>query len=340
MWSFAMKSLAVFVLRFTEPGPRDFRVPLNIRIGKTEFPLGLGLITLTLVALCTINLFTKQIATLSGVAFTIVFSVIFSATEKISHKRGHAHSGLDQFNLEPGEGLTQESLGVRSGSVLVMVRDYNTLYNLNSVLDRTDTRKQDVVVLHMRLLARASSGEHALEADQLFGVKEQTLFTQALSLAEKRGKTIHLAVAPATDKWDGIMRAAQSLQSATVVLGVSPSHTLAEEARIGGLAWERLESPRPNLNLEILSPEGQQNICYLGPHAPHLTSKEIELLHAAWLDLSNEIAPEELHHHDVIHLALNELTTAMEHGNSSRERILNDLRDHLRDIQARRTTNH
>ena len=91
---------------------------------------------------------------------------------------------------------------------------------------------------------------------------------------------------------------------------------------------------------EILSPLGEETICYLGPHAPHLTPKEIDLLHAAWLDLSNEMAPEELHHHDVIHLALNELIVAMEHGNSSRERILNDLRDHLRDIQGRRTTNH
>ncbi len=340
MWSFAMKSLAVLVLRFTQPGPRDFRVPLNLRIKKIEFPLGLALITLTLMALCTINLFTKQVATMSGVAFTLVFFTIFSATEKISHKRGAPHSELDQFNIEPGEGLTPETLDVRPGNVLVMVRDYNTLHNLTHVLDRVDTRKQDLVVLHLRLLGRASSGEHELEADQLFGVKEQTLFTQALSLAEKKGKTVHLAVAPATDKWDGILRAAQSLQSAAIVLGVSPSRTVAEEARIGGLAWERLEPPRPNLTMEILSPLGEETVCYLGPHAPHLTPKEIDLLHRAWLDLSNEVAPEELHHHDVIHLALNELIISMEHGNSSRERILNDLRDHLRDIQGRRTTNH
>ncbi len=340
MWSFAMKSLAVLVLRFTEPGPRAFRVPLNLRIGKTEIPIGLGLITLLLISLCTVNLFTKQVATMSGVAFTLVFFGIFTASEKIFHSKSQAHAGLDQFNLEPGEGLTQDSLGVKPGSILVMVRDYNTLYNLNAVLDRTDTRKQDVVVLHLRILARASSGEHPLEADQLFGVKEQTLFTQALSLAEKRGKTIHLAVAPATDKWDGIMRAAQSLQTATIVLGASPSHTLSEEARIAGMAWERLDAPRPNLNLEILSEEGLQNICYLGPHAPHLTSKEIELLHSIWLDLSTELAPEELHHHDVIHLALNELKDELQQPNSNRERILADMREHLREIQNRRITSH
>ena len=44
-------------------------VPLNLKVGNTELPLGLGLITLTLFALCIVNLFTKQVATISGVGF-------------------------------------------------------------------------------------------------------------------------------------------------------------------------------------------------------------------------------------------------------------------------------
>src|SRR5881227_473682 len=73
MWSFSMKGLAVLVLRYKQPGQREFRVPLNLKIGKVEIPLGLGLITVTLFALCSVNLFTKQVATLSGVAFTLIF---------------------------------------------------------------------------------------------------------------------------------------------------------------------------------------------------------------------------------------------------------------------------
>src|SRR5206468_5073433 len=61
IWSFATKGLAVLVLRFTEPGPRDYRVPLNLRLGPYEIPLGLIFITLTLFATAVINLFTKQI---------------------------------------------------------------------------------------------------------------------------------------------------------------------------------------------------------------------------------------------------------------------------------------
>src|SRR5262245_38575954 len=69
MWSFAMKGIAVLVLRYKHHGGREFRVPLNPRIAGFELPLGLGLITLALVALCAINLVTKQVATISGVSF-------------------------------------------------------------------------------------------------------------------------------------------------------------------------------------------------------------------------------------------------------------------------------
>src|SRR5205823_603375 len=68
MWSFATKGLAVLVLRYKHRGAREFRVPLNFRIGHVEIPVGLGLITLVLIALCIVNLLTKQAVTISGVA--------------------------------------------------------------------------------------------------------------------------------------------------------------------------------------------------------------------------------------------------------------------------------
>src|SRR5881409_3306623 len=100
MWSFALKGLAVLVLRYKQPGEREFRVPLNMRVGSIEIPVGLGLVTVVLFALCIVNLFTKQIATLSGVGFTIAFFAIFAITERVVGTRGSAHAELDQFNLE------------------------------------------------------------------------------------------------------------------------------------------------------------------------------------------------------------------------------------------------
>ncbi len=334
MWSFAMKGLAVLVLRYKQPGEREFRVPLNLKVRDIEIPVGLGLITITLFALCVINLFTKQVATLSGVAFTIIFFAVFTTSEKMTRKRSTAHAELDQFNLEPGVGLTPEAVGVRPGNILVMVRNYNTLYNLGAVLDRVDTHKHDVVVLHLRFLTRAGSGEYELEAEQLFSLEEQQLFTRALGLAEKKGKTIHLAVAAATEKWDAILRAAQSLRSSAVVLGPSPTRPVTEEARIAGMAWERLSDPKPQLTLQIYFPGGQEHVFYLGPHAPHLTPGEVDLLHSIWLELSSDVAPEEIHHHDVVHFALEELRQEL--SNTEREEVLRRLRQHLEEIKGRR----
>jgi amino acid transporter len=334
MWSFAMKGLAVFVLRYKQPGKREFRVPLNLKFGHLEIPLGLALITITLFALCIINLFTKQVATLSGVAFTVIFFAIFTVSERVTRKRATAHGELDQFNLEPGDDLTPAALDVRPGNILVMVRNYNTLYNLGAVLDRVDAHKQDVVVLHLRFLTRAEGGEHELAPEQLFSLEEQELFTRSLGLAEKKGKTIHLAVAAAREKWDAILRAAQSLRSSTVVLGPSPTRSVTEEARIAGLSWEHLPDPKPQLTLQIYFPGGQEHVFYLGPHAPHLTRSEIDLLHSIWLELSSDVAPEEIHHHDVIHFALNELQHALR--NADREGALRRLEHHLQEIKDRR----
>jgi hypothetical protein len=112
-----------------------------------------------------------------------------------------------------------------------------------------------------------------------------------------------------------------------VALGASPNTPVVEDARIAGLAWERLADPKPQLALQFYFSTGRDEIFYLGPHAPHLTPKEIDLLHGIWLELSSEVAPDEIHHHDVVHFALEEL----EHGihNSQRREMMERLRVHL-----------
>jgi amino acid transporter len=334
MWSFAMKGLAVLVLRYKNRGQREFRVPLNLRILRMEIPIGLGLITLTLLAVATVNLLTKEVATTAGVAFTLVFFGIFTLSEHYTRQRRTELAELDQFHLEAGTEISPEMVGCRPGCVLVLARDFNTLYHLAAVLDRLNPAKQDVVVLHIRILRRAGSGEHALVPEQLFTAREQMLFTQALGIAEKKGKRIYLAVAAATEIWDGILRAAENLQAATIVLGASAKMPVTEEARRAGLAWERLRDPKPRLTLEIVTPAGQEEIFYLGPHAPHLTPREIDLLHQIWLRFSNELGPEELHHHDIIHFALREIELEIAQGKEAevRER----LRQHLDEIKNRR----
>jgi hypothetical protein len=334
IWSFVLKGLAVLVLRYTHPGSREYRVPLNAKVGRTEIPLGLGFITLTLLAIAVTNLLTKEVATVSGIAFTLVLFAVFTASEKLAGERGAAHIQLDQFHLVPGEEITPQTVGCRPGNALVLVRDYNTLYNLAAVLNRVDTDKQDVVALHVRVLERAASGDSGLMPEQLFTGDKQLLFTRALSLAESKGKTIRLALVGSNQIWDGILRAAQSLQSSTVVLGLSAKMAITEEARRAGLAWERLPDPKPQVSLEIFTPAGQEEVFYLGPHAPHLTAKEIDLLHQIWLRFSTQLGEVELHHHDVIHFALTQIENELAQGKN--DAVLTRLKQHLEQIKSRR----
>ena len=71
MWSFAMKGVAVLVLRYKQPGEaRVSRAAEPANSATRNSRSGLGLITLILFSLCCINLFTKQVATISGIIFT------------------------------------------------------------------------------------------------------------------------------------------------------------------------------------------------------------------------------------------------------------------------------
>src|SRR5213082_3757391 len=197
IWSFAMNGLAVLVLRYTSPGQREFQVPLNFTIRGVQIPVGLGLITLTLFLIAVVNLFTKPIATMAGGAFSILLYMVFTISERRAKRAGAAHVEMDQFNLEVEAELTPEAVGVRPGNILVPVSNIHAMYHLGNVLDRVKPGRCDVVVLHARLLRRAASGEYELEAEQLFGGIEQQLFSRALAMAEKRGKSIRLAIVAA-----------------------------------------------------------------------------------------------------------------------------------------------
>jgi amino acid transporter len=335
IWSFTMNGLAVLVLRYTRPGVREFQVPFNFYIRGVQIPVGLSLITLALFLIAVVNLFTKPVATMAGGTFSILLFIVFTISERRAHRGGAAHMEMDQFNLELESELTPEAVGARAGNILVPVSNHFNLYHLGNVLDRIKPGRRDVVVLHVRLLRRSASGENELDADQLFGSIEQHLFSQALSMAEKRGKSIRLAVVASNDLWEGILRAGASLQSSTIVIGRSAKDNTEEQARQIGDAWEKLGDIKPQFNLEIHLPNGDKIYKVLGPHAPNLTANEVNLLHRLWLRFSDVLAPQELHHHDVVHFALEEVKKEIEEGKE--DAVVTRLRAHLDANQSKRT---
>jgi amino acid transporter len=309
VWSFAFKALAVLVLRFKDPSPREWKVPLNVSLGGRELPLGLGLITVVLFAVAGINLLTKQVATISGAAFTLVFFSLFLISERISERRrGQAHVEVDQFQLQLQEDVSAQLLEVRTRNILCTVRDYNNLTHVQRVLERTDTSRQDVVVMTVRLLQGPSTGYRDIDERELFTSYEQLLFSRVIALAEKVGKHVALLVVPSSDIFQATVLTAAQLDSVEIVAGRSAVLTPAEQARRLGQAWEQVPNrPRRQLRYRVIAPDGRTNVFYLGAHTPQLAEDDVELIHRLWLDLTQASGKENAHHRDVVHLALRHL---------------------------------
>jgi hypothetical protein len=65
-----------------------------------------------------------------------------------------------------------------------------------------------------------------------------------------------------------------------------------------------------------------------------LTAKEIDLLHRIWLELSDKLTHQELHHHDIVHFALTEVEREINEGQGGA--VLERLREHLQQIKDHR----
>ncbi|MGH9554718.1 MAG: APC family permease, partial [Terriglobales bacterium] len=132
IWSFTFNSFSMLVLRFKYKGLRGWKVPPNITIRGVEIPVGLGSVFLVLFTTAVVNLFTKSVATIAGLVFTGTFFLIFAVSERANRRKLEASGAQmkEHFQLQHEETVSQETVGIRPGNILVTVRDYNTMTHL------------------------------------------------------------------------------------------------------------------------------------------------------------------------------------------------------------------
>lgn len=326
VWSFFLKSLGVLVLRYHRHD-QEYKVPLNFHIAGREIPFGLMLTTLTLFLVAVANLFSKKVATIYGVGFTAGLFIIFKISERVNaRKMRDKKPGLEEFNLDMRPEVTAETVHARPGCVLVAVRDYNRMAHLQSVLERTNTRRHDIVVMTVRPVS-TGAGEYELADNQLFTDYEKELFTRVVSMAEKMGKTVDLLVVPGVDPFDAMVQTAAKLKASRLVTGVSSGMDSEELARRIGLAWEKLPEPRHAFSLEIISPGRPSIYVNLGPHPPRLWPEDVDRVHELWLRLSQKFGSK-LHHRDIVGVALERLQRDLTNGRD--EEVIEDLSRGLR----------
>jgi amino acid transporter len=324
VWSFALKALGVLALRF-QRSDQEYKVPFNFHIAGKEIPVGLAATTLVLLATAVVNLFSKQYATMYGVGFTIAFFLVFTISERINkkHKALNEH-GLEEFNLQQEPRSDTTLLHARPGCVLVAVRNQGNMQHLRRTLQKTDLRRNDIVVMTVR--PTAIDSEYDLNKDQVFGSDEKALFSAVVIMAEKEGKPVELLVVPSTDPFEAVVQTAKNLKVSRLVTGVSHTMSSDELARRIGLAWEKLPEPRHPFSLEIITPGRPSTFVNLGPHPPRLWPEDVDKLHNLWLRLSESVGSR-LHHRDVVGVALQRLDQQL--SGPEREDVLRQMNEQI-----------
>ncbi len=322
IWSFAMKSLAVLVLRYKRPGERGFKVPFNFSIRGFEIPVGLILITASLFAIAGINLFTKRVATLSGLMFTAVIFCAFTLSERQNKRVNPAareargeEDEVENFRLEERDNVSAFTLPIRPGNTLVAIEDPEHLQHVTLALQELNPDESEIIALHAR---RNTPETDDASASQMFSEREQELFSKVVHYAEKEGKPVKLLAISAEQPLHAVLQTAHKLRSSRVMVSCSKDKKPADQERAIAYAWEQLIAPRPTLSVEIV-PLGDEQPWFaeLGPHLTRLSAADEERTHRLWSQFAESSNGKLPQHSDILGLAIRRLEQQLQGDQSA-----------------------
>jgi amino acid transporter/nucleotide-binding universal stress UspA family protein len=253
VWSFVFQALSMVVLRFTDPRPREAKVPLNVRVGPYEVPIGLMLILIILLIAAFCNLLTKEVATIGGLTFTGVFFTMFYISERYHEKKraGKEHEHVEQFNQQTTGEVTATSLSLtRMYRKLVAIRSPYNLFMLEKALAESDPETTSIVVMTAKLIPPGGAVDEQPDLDTY----DQQLMTAVVQLAEKAGKQVKPLIVPTNNPLHAVLTTAKDIQAHEVIMGASNRYTADDQLDQIAFYWINLHGGNPApLTVRILS---------------------------------------------------------------------------------------
>ena len=227
---------------------------------------------------------------------------------------------IDASDLLPSSRLYGADLEPSPGSILVPVRNPHLLAHLMAALRAP--REHEIVVMAVRLIGGDAVDD--ADADTARPTdSERRVFSRAIALAERYSRPVRLVIVPARNVFDAVMATVIRLQATDVYVGESATISADAQARLLGEAWERAGTPDLQVRLAIFHRSGRSDIYHLGPHAPELSARDLDLIHRIWLDAARSVGPH-LHHHDIVRAALT--TMAEQLNGPQRDEALQAIR--------------
>jgi nucleotide-binding universal stress UspA family protein len=281
VWSFVFMSMSMLVLRFKRPQQREYEVPFNIRVGRFDLPIGMTLIFLTLATAAIANLLTKEVATITGVAFTAGFFGVFWVSEHLHRRRSGAaakhHEHLEQFNEKQADQLSIQSLNlIKPYRKLVAIRSPYNLGMLERCLAETDPETTEVVVMTASVLPPGSGDLKPMITDN-----DRQLLTAVVNLAEHAGKPVKPAIVPTNEPFFAMTLTAKTIGAQELIMGPSNKYRPEDQLDLVALYWMKVCDAKPEpLSIRVLGKDRDVRLDVAGgSQIPKIGAAAAEIAH-------------------------------------------------------------
>ncbi|MCX7905895.1 MAG: APC family permease, partial [Elusimicrobiales bacterium] len=255
LWSLTFDLASLIVLRFKRYDlKKEWMFPLNIEWKRYKIPLGLILLFILIFSLSIINLFTKKVATMAGVSFSLFLYFLFTYSEKKQQSSYFDIHKINETDKEEKVNIKTESNIeslfknlTKKNRILVAVRNPNNLVHLRWVFENVNDEDTDIVVLNVKV----EKGYNQSSNYETLTLEEKDLFREIILMAEKYGKTIHPVVVYSNEPVYTILTCALVGCFSRIVMGVSG--TLGAETQMEDIAlmWGMIRPKNFNSNIEV-----------------------------------------------------------------------------------------